>query len=63
MSVVQLQQNTLLPLLRVACQTQTVQGLDLLHIKAAGSATLQYYDVPIVGQITSGSGKCSVLTT
>ena len=46
MSVVQLQQNTLLPMLRVACQTLTVQGLDLLQIKAAGSATLQSYDTP-----------------
>ena len=42
MSVVQLQQSTLLPLLRVACQTLTVQGLDLLQIKAAGIGTLGY---------------------
>lgn len=38
MPVVQLQQSTLLPLLRVACQALTVQGLDLLQIKAAGVA-------------------------
>ena len=36
LSVVQLQQSTVLPLLRVACQTLTVDGLDLLQIKAAG---------------------------
>lgn len=41
MAVVQLQQSTLLPLLRVACQTLTVQGLDLLQIKAAGNARLE----------------------
>ena len=47
MSMVQLQQSTLLPLLRVACQTLTVQSLDLLQIKAAGSATLRCYDAPL----------------
>lgn len=36
MTVVQMQHNTLLPLLRVACQALTVEGLDLLQIKAAG---------------------------
>lgn len=41
MTVVQLQQSTLLPLLRAACQTLTVQGLDLLQIKAAGNARLR----------------------
>ena len=46
MSVVQLQHTTLLPLLRVACQTLTVQGLDLLQIKAAGNVMLPCYDTP-----------------
>ena len=44
MSVVQLQQSTVLPLLRVACQTLTVQGLDLLQIKDAGMALLVLSD-------------------
>ena len=37
-TVVQLQHSTLLTLSRVACQTLTVQGIDLLQIKAAGQA-------------------------
>ncbi len=36
MTTVQLQHSTLLTLSRVACQTLTVQGVDLLQIKAAG---------------------------
>lgn len=36
MTVVQLQHSTLLTLSRVACQTLTVEGVDLLQIKAAG---------------------------
>lgn len=34
---VQLQASTLLPFLRIACQSLTVEGIDLLQIKAAGS--------------------------
>ena len=36
MTTVQLQHSTLLTLSRVACQTLTVAGVDLLQIKAAG---------------------------
>ncbi|DBB01136.1 TPA: hypothetical protein ACH3X1_001027 [Trebouxia sp. C0004] len=36
MTTVQLQHSTLLTLSRVACQTLTVEGVDLLQIKAAG---------------------------
>ncbi len=39
MTTVQLQHSTLLTLSRVACQTLTVQGVDLLQIKAAGQDT------------------------
>ena len=35
-TVVQLQHSTLLTVSRVACQTLTVAGVDLLQIKAAG---------------------------
>lgn len=38
---VQLQASTVLPLLRVACQSLTVTGVDLLQIKAAGTAASQ----------------------
>lgn len=50
MSVVQLQQSTVLPLLRVACQTLTVQGLDLLQIKAAGMAAGNARSCPITSR-------------
>jgi len=39
MTTVQLQHSTLLTLSRVACQTLTVEGVDLLQIKAAGQDT------------------------
>ena len=39
MAAVQLQHTTLLVLSRVACQTLTVEGVDLLQIKAAGQAS------------------------
>jgi len=44
MTTVQLQHSTLLTLSRVACQTLTVQGVDLLQIKAAGQDTTRSGD-------------------
>ncbi len=50
MTTVQLQHSTLLTLSRVACQTLTVAGVDLLQIKAAGQDTTRSGD-EILGRL------------
>lgn len=43
LGVVQLQANMVLPLLRTACQVLTVEGLDILHVKAVGLCLISFF--------------------